>query len=146
MVRNGDCGSLTTGVENSLKHHENVIFFYLMWLLSAGAFVRRGVYPLGLLSAGLFSVGFLSVRLLSAGLLSYTHIYIFTRKTYTYTYPIFIVNLHHWYSLGVVNCKLGYALGSDKKTCFGNSFICGIEHYYTFFLWHTSPSHMHFMV
>ena len=36
--------------------------FFLLELLSAGAFVRRDFYPLGLLSMGL----------LSAGLLSYT--------------------------------------------------------------------------
>ena len=48
-----------------------------MGLLSAGAFVRRGFYPLGLLSVGAFirgafSARFLSVGLLPAGILSYT--------------------------------------------------------------------------
>ena len=45
-----------------------------MGLLSAGAFVRRCFYPLGLLSVGLFSAGLSSVGLLSAGLLSYTQV------------------------------------------------------------------------
>ena len=39
-------------------------------LLSVGAFIRWGFYPLGLLSVGIFSVGLLSVGLLSVGLLS----------------------------------------------------------------------------
>ena len=42
---------------NSLKHDENVMFLYLVGLLSAGAFVRRGFYPLGLLSVGAFIRG-----------------------------------------------------------------------------------------
>ena len=86
VKKSGDLGSLTTGVGNSLKHDENVIFLshgaFIRWgfcppgILSVEAFIRWGFYPLGLLSVGLFSAGLLSVGLLSAGLLSYTHMYL----------------------------------------------------------------------
>ena len=53
MVKKVVIVEVTTGVGNSLKHDENVIFF-LMERLSAGAFIRRGFFPAGILSVGAF--------------------------------------------------------------------------------------------
>ena len=41
--------------------------FYPLGLLSAGAFIRRGFYPLGILSVGLLSVGLFSAGLFFGG-------------------------------------------------------------------------------